>query len=147
MISEHDSIIVRICVRIMIPFLQLYALYVLMHGHYSAGGGFQAGTMLGASVILKRLAYGSHFPGRQLGEQGAIILGAVGVALFAGIGVLSVLKGGAFLDYAALPLPGLGDNIRRSYGILGIEIGVCAAVMAILVSIFYSLVVPEEDAP
>jgi multicomponent Na+:H+ antiporter subunit B len=38
--------------------MQLFAFYVLLHGHYSPGGGFQAGILLGASMILPRLALG-----------------------------------------------------------------------------------------
>ena len=32
--------------------MQLFALYVVAHGHHSPGGGFQGGVILGASLIL-----------------------------------------------------------------------------------------------
>ena len=64
--------------------------------------------------------------------------------MFAGVGLISLFAGGYFLDYAALPFPGTDSAMRRSYGILGIEIGVFLAVSALLVSIFYSLAVIEE---
>ena len=37
--------------------MQLFGLYVIVHGHYSPGGGFQGGVALGASFILLALAY------------------------------------------------------------------------------------------
>ena len=38
-----ESLIIQTSVRIMVPFIQLYGLYVIVHGHYSPGGGFQGG--------------------------------------------------------------------------------------------------------
>ena len=40
--------------RVLIPFAQVFALYVLFHGHESPGGGFQGGAILGATIILAR---------------------------------------------------------------------------------------------
>lgn len=41
MITSSDDIIIKTTARIFAPFIQLFALYVIMHGHYSPGGGFQ----------------------------------------------------------------------------------------------------------
>ena len=38
----YDMIINLTC-RLIVPFVQLFALYVIAHGHYSPGGGFQGG--------------------------------------------------------------------------------------------------------
>ena len=38
--------------RFVVPFMQIFGLYVIAHGHYSPGGGFQGGVILGASIIL-----------------------------------------------------------------------------------------------
>jgi multicomponent Na+:H+ antiporter subunit B len=48
--DSHDLIVTTIC-RILIPFIQLFGLYVIAHGHHSPGGGFQGGVILGASII------------------------------------------------------------------------------------------------
>ena len=52
-----DSLIIRQASRIMVPFMQIFALYVIAHGHYSPGGGFQGGVILGASVILLCISF------------------------------------------------------------------------------------------
>ena len=39
--QENDSLIIRVASRFMVPFIQLFGLYVVAHGHYSPGGGFQ----------------------------------------------------------------------------------------------------------
>ena len=45
------SLIIEMGVRIMIPFIQLFGLYVIAHGHLSPGGGFQGGVVLGAGIL------------------------------------------------------------------------------------------------
>ena len=138
MIRPHDSVIVHTLARVFTPIIQLFALYVLIHGHDSPGGGFQAGTLFAASVILPILAFGIQDSLSVL-ERRAIIFGAIGILLFAGIGLLPLILGGEFLKYGKLPIPGIEASARRHWGILGIEIGVTMAVAATAVSIFYSL--------
>ena len=138
MIRPHESLIVQTLARALAPVIQLFALYVLIHGHESPGGGFQAGTLFGASLILLVLAFGMEHS-QALLERRAIVWGGIGILLYAGIGLLPLLLGEAFLNYAALPIPGMDAAARRHWGILGIEIGVGVAVAATAVSIFYSL--------
>ena len=134
MIRPHDSVIVHTLARVFTPIIQLFALYVLIHGHDSPGGGFQAGTLFAASVILSILAFGIQ-DSQVVLERRAIIFGAIGILLYAGIGLLPLILGGEFLNYGKLPIPGMEASARRHWGILGIEIGVAATA----VSIFYSL--------
>lgn len=138
MIRPFDSLMLRTLLEPLVAAMQLFALYVLIHGHYSPGGGFQAGILLGASMILPRLAIGRP-PGRlALGPGGAGVLTAVGVLIFALIGAAAMLGGGAMLDYAVLPL-GADLAGRRSLAILLIEVGVTLAVAGAMLSIFYAL--------
>ena len=58
MIDRHQSLIVKTVCRRLVPFIQLFGLYVVIHGHTSPGGGFQGGVILGASFILLAIAYG-----------------------------------------------------------------------------------------
>jgi len=138
MIRPYDSVIVHTLTRVITPIIQLFALYVLIHGHDSPGGGFQAGTLFAASVILPIIAFGIQGSLTVL-ERRAIILGGIGILIFAGIGLLPLILGGEFLNYGELPFPGMEASARRHWGILGIEIGVTMAVAATAVSIYYSL--------
>merc|ERR1711991_920276 len=36
-----DPVITGVAARFMVPFMQIFGLYVIAHGHYSPGGGFQ----------------------------------------------------------------------------------------------------------
>ncbi len=45
--KEVESVVARTVSRIMIPFIQLFGIYVIVHGETSPGGGFQGGVILG----------------------------------------------------------------------------------------------------
>ena len=42
----------------LLPFALIYALYVILHGHLSPGGGFQGGVLMAGIVILLYLGHG-----------------------------------------------------------------------------------------
>ena len=73
MTEQHDCVIRHVVVRaFMVPFIFVFGIYVLVHGEASPGGGFQAGAIVAAAVILGRLTLGHehHFtrsPSRALG--------------------------------------------------------------------------------
>ena len=130
--------------RLLVPFVLLFAVYVVAHGHDSPGGGFQGGTILAAAIILIRLVHGQDATW-GLTRVGALRLACGGVGLFAGIGFLCLPFAGNYLDYGALPLP-LETVTVRFVGTLGIEAGVAMAVTGVLVLIFDALTAwGEED--
>ena len=133
----HDLIIKTGC-RLVIPFIQLFALYVVAHGHHSPGGGFQGGVIFGAAFILYAIAYDLRTAQSDLTVRTGVLLSATGVLIYAGTGALCVILGGNFLDYGALAgLLGVDPIMARSHGILIVEVGVALAVMAVMVSIYY----------
>lgn len=133
------------------PFIQLYALYVIMHGHYSPGGGFQGGVILGASMVLLFITHGYAEVSRKFSENIAVLFSSIGVLIYSGIGFLCLIMLGNYLDYSKLyKLLSVDPAHARSLGILGVEIGVGFAVMAVMFSIFYDIstggVLPGEEA-
>ncbi|UCG81169.1 MAG: Na(+)/H(+) antiporter subunit B [Desulfobacterales bacterium] len=134
--TPHDLIIKTVC-RFLIPFIQLFALYVIAHGHHSPGGGFQGGVILGASIILLAISQDLRTAVKRMGEKLDALLCAVGVLIYAGTGALCLLLGLNFLDYSALASVLHVDPITaRSHGILIVEIGVGIAVMATMIWIY-----------
>lgn len=138
MIQKDNNPIVSLVSRVVSPFIMLFALYVIFHGHYSPGGGFQGGTMLAAAVILVRLAAGREIAQLQFKKSWGTLLGSVGVFIYFFTGLFAMLMGGNFLNYGFLPL-GTEPAATRGWGILFIEIGVGLAVMGILVAIYDDL--------
>lgn len=134
--TPHDLIIQTAC-RILIPFIQLFALYVIAHGHHSPGGGFQGGVILGASIILLAISTDLRTALARMREEVHAILCPAGVLVYAGTGALCMALGFNFLDYGALAQILHVDPVAaRSYGILIVEIGVGLAVMATMVWIY-----------
>jgi multicomponent Na+:H+ antiporter subunit B len=138
MIQRHGSVVVQTFVRLLVPLVQLFALYVLFFGHDSPGGGFQAGVMLGASYVLLALAFGREALDRRVNEPVCLALAATGVLLYLGTGLAGMLFGGTFLDYGALPV---GESVARAryFGILFVETGVGLGVAATIVLLFCRL--------
>ena len=96
------SLIIEMGVRVMIPFIQLFGLYVIAHGHLSPGGGFQGGVVLGASFILMAIAFDLKTSLRFFSIRANAVMAASGVFIYTGTGVLCALLGGLFLDYSAM---------------------------------------------
>jgi multicomponent Na+:H+ antiporter subunit B len=146
MIVEYRSVIVATICRVLAPFLQIYSLYVIMHGHSSPGGGFQGGVIMGASFILLVIALGREEVLQRMSERANDIFASLGVFIYAAIGLTCLLLGANYLDYSILPFPGASPEKARYLGMLGIEIGVGIAVMAIMVSIFLNLLGSENPS-
>lgn len=60
----RTSILINVS-KVVIPFIQVFALYVMLFGHISPGGGFSGGSILGASFILYRYVYGTEAANRR----------------------------------------------------------------------------------
>ncbi len=134
--TPRDLIVTTIC-RLLIPFIQLFALYVIAHGHHSPGGGFQGGVILGASIILLAISHDLRTALKRMREKVQGLLCATGVFIYAGTGALCLLLGLNFLDYGALASILHVDPVTaRSHGILIVEIGVGLAVMATMIWIY-----------
>jgi len=137
-LRRKDSVIVDVVTRAMVPMIQIFALYVIFHGHYSPGGGFQGGALLAGSVLLQRVVFGDERSQRGFPRRMGTHFGIAGLFIFAGIGVITLLAGGNYLQYDQLPLD-LEADMLRNWGILVAEIGVAFAVMGTLTSIFDDL--------
>ena len=132
MSHPFGSIILDAATRILVPVVLLFAVYVLIHGHYSPGGGFQGGVLFGCGLIMMRLVWGpadtsprrdSDVPAFGFSLRGSLILASVGILAYVGIGLAAMACGGAFLDYGTLPLGGEPAAVRE-LATLGIEAAV-----------------------
>ncbi len=135
--TDRDIIVIQTC-RVITPVIQLFALYVVAHGHHSPGGGFQGGVIFGASLILMAISRDLSAALKRISARRAFILAMVGILIYAGIGMLCIFMGGNFLDYSVLHplLPATDSVMARSHGMLGVEIGVAFTVSTIMFAIY-----------
>lgn len=152
--------IIRIVSKILIPYIILFGFYVQFHGDFGPGGGFQAGVVIAAAVILYGLVFGLNAAMRVTPPWIVEKAMAVGVLVYAGTGVLSMLLGGPFLDYEKLE-HGIGGHSLPSgqhLGIFLVELGVGITVTAVMIMIFFAFASrhrlptgessgPEADGP
>ncbi len=131
--SQH--MILRIVSKMLIPPILLFALYVQFHGDYGPGGGFQAGVIFAAAIILYAMLFGLGTARRVINKPIIRILSAVGVLLYGSVGVVCLLNGKRFLDYSALA----HDAVHgQHYGILLVELGVGITVASVMTIIFFT---------
>jgi len=135
----HDVIVKTTC-RLIVPFIQIFALYVIAHGHHSPGGGFQGGVILGAAMIIFSIAFNLRSGIQRMQERSTVMLSVLGVFIYAATGAVCMILGSNYLDYSALAhILGVDPAMARSHGILIVEIGVGIAVMAVMVTLYYNL--------
>jgi multicomponent Na+:H+ antiporter subunit B len=135
-----DDLILRVIAKLLIPFILLFALYVQFHGDYGPGGGFQAGVIFAAGIILYALTHGVEPAMRLVPQRVLVPLSALGVLLFGGVGVAGMALGGKFLDYSVLAHDAVHGQHR---GILLIEVGVGITVASVMLLIFFAFMSRE----
>lgn len=131
---RHHAVL-RVIAKLMIPLILLFALYVQFHGDFGPGGGFQAGVIFGAGMILYGLIFGVETAGRVLPPPLLRVGISTGVLLYAGVGVAGLALGGTYLDYSVLakdPLHG------QHLGIFLVELGVFITVASVMITIFFA---------
>jgi len=136
--------ILREITTLMLPFIQMYGIYVIMHGHLSPGGGFAGGMILGISLVLYILVFGLDSCLRKVPHRLSSVLESAGTLWYAAIGLLGVLRGSSFLmNKGAGVSLGTPGELFSSGLIVIITIGVGVKVASTMLSLFYTLI--EED--
>lgn len=126
---------VKAMIPMLVPFILLYAVYVLFHGEVSLGGGFQAGALIALGYILYAMVAGLKIKSVKITQHFSICIAAIGVLIYALTGFLPMLHGGKFLEYGRLPFGASVTSELHATGILLIEVGVTVCVAATIVTI------------
>lgn len=136
MIGRHPSENVRVVAALAMPFILVFGVYVVAHGHYGPGGGFAGGVVLAVGVVLARLTIDPALVGRVVPPFAAVVAMVIGMSLFLLSALVPMLFGGELLDYAAVGGTGLPDARLRYLGIMIVEFAVGAVVFGGILSIF-----------
>lgn len=130
-----DYRVIRIISGILLPFILLFALYVLFHGEYGPGGGFQAGVIFASGAVLYGLVFGLDRAQQVVPRAALWSLVSLGLLAFLGLGVATMLLGGTFLDYDVLS-PG-DPETGQHIGILLVEAAIGVTVAAVMTTVFF----------
>lgn len=131
-----DYRVLRVVSGVLMPFILVFALYVLFHGEYGPGGGFQAGVIFASGFVLYALVFGLDKAQQVLPKAVLWVLIPAGLVLYIGLGVVNMMLGGSFLDYDSLS-PG-DPKAGQKAGILIVESAIGLTVAAVMTSVFFS---------
>ena len=140
---KHNPIL-RVTSKILFAPIMLYGFYVQFHGDFGPGGGFQAGVIIAAALILYGLIFGLYSLKQVAPPPVVHALMGVGVLIFGGVGVVALVLGGEFLNYSVL----LADAAKgQHWGILLVEFGVGTTVASTILGLFMAFAGFVKEAP
>jgi multicomponent Na+:H+ antiporter subunit B len=137
--------VVRLTSRLVAPFIQIYGIYIILHGHLSPGGGFSGGAIFGASLILVALSFNLATGVKQISHNAASVLESGGALGFALTGFVAIAMGGNYLANRAAGFPmGESGQLFSAGAILLITIFVGIKVASTITTLFYNIIEKEQ---
>ena len=133
----NSHMILRVVGKFLIPLIVVFGLYVHFHGDFGPGGGFQAGVIVAAAIILYALLFGLKACKEAVPPSWIRIGMTLGVLFYVGTGVFTWLLGASFLDFDPIH-PDIDHAMGQHIGIILVEIGVLLTVATVMVAIFYA---------
>ncbi|ACL69958.1 hydrogen gas-evolving membrane-bound hydrogenase subunit E [Halothermothrix orenii] len=144
--SRGLTFIVKRTFGLLTPFIFLFSIYLMLHGHLSPGGGFQGGVILAVISIIFSVVYGSAFDYNKYSPDSKTIIETGGALVFIIVAILGILIDGIFLSNLPIFKARIGKIISAgSIPLINISIGF--KVGAGLAIMFYSMIQKtfEED--
>jgi len=134
-VAMEQHAVLKIIAKMIVPVILLFGLYVQFHGEYSPGGAFQAGVIFAAAIILYALVFDLDAAREVIPLDWLYRLPAIGALIFGGVGLVTMLLGGDFLDYDYLRED---PQAAQQLGILLVEIGVGVTVASSMLVFYFS---------
>ncbi len=94
------TLIVKTVTRLTVGLILIYAIYIVLHGHISPGGGFAGGIIIALSFILLMLAYGKDVVVKKLNETNGLVLASLGGIVFLTLAAIGFTRGGRVAESA-----------------------------------------------
>ena len=114
------SKIVRTLSNITFPFIMVFGLYVIAHGHLTPGGGFQGGAVAASGCAMLIVAYGSTWVFEKIKVSRLSAFESLGALGFIGVAFFGLIFGGYFFNNF-LVRTGILFNIVPETGFTGSE--------------------------
>ena len=131
------SSILQTAVRLLMPLLLLFAVFLLLRGHNQPGGGFVGGLVVSASFVLYSIAFSVDAARRALLVRPSTLLG-IGLLVALVSGLPAVVAGHAFMT--ALWTTLAAGSMAIAVGTpLVFDVGVFLAVIGVVLTIVFTL--------
>jgi len=139
----RDFVLKRVA-ALLLPFIQMYGLYVVLHGHVSPGGSFAGGIVVGLAFIAFATIYGLEKGRAKLPEKVTTLVESYGTLWYGIMGMVGIFKGVPFL---ANKLAGVNVGVPgalSSGGLISlIGLGVGIRVASTMITLFFTMM--EEE--
>ena len=146
------SKIVKTITAITFPFVTIYGLYIIMHGHLTPGGGFQGGAVVASACAMILVAYGSKWVLDRVKEKNLSVFESLGAIGFIGIAFFGLIFGAVFFKnflvglnflFGIIPASGSGLADINTGGVLplmnlAVGLKVIAGLFAIVLVMAYA---------
>ncbi|MDI6799722.1 MAG: MnhB domain-containing protein [Actinomycetota bacterium] len=139
LVGIKESVIVKSVVRFLAPFIMLFAVYIMLHGKESPGGGFQAGAILGASIIIYTMTFSYELALSKFFVKVRTLMEGAGPIAFFACGVVALFYNQNFLTYIIPGLDPVTQTAMRSLMIEIIEVGIGIGGGTVISSIFLAM--------
>ena len=155
---KEMSTIVKTIANISFPFIIIYGLYVIAHGHLTPGGGFQGGAVVASGLVLMLIAYNAEWVSQRIKESHLSVLESIGALCFIIVAFLGIWFGGAFFTnflvgteslFGGIPINGAADiNTGGTLPLMNFAVGlkVIAGLFAIVYIMAHFISKKEEKA-
>jgi multicomponent Na+:H+ antiporter subunit B len=136
-----NDIIIKNITRIVIPFAQVYGIFIILNGHISPGGGFAGGAIIGTTLILYTLVFGREKGRKKFSHKASEIAESGGILMFVIVGLIGLVLAGRFLTNITAGFPeGVIGNIISGGMIPILMIGIGIKVASTMISLFNLLI-------
>ncbi len=128
------------------PFIFLVGYSIVLHGHLSPGGGFQAGVVWGSLLILLGIVYGALHAEKVVTPDARRLIECLGVLGFLALACLGMFTGAWFFSNLGAGYPRGTPGTIFSGGIIPLlSLAVGAKIGAGLAAIFYYMVLSAGE--
>ncbi len=138
---SRNNIIIEFATKLLSPLIILFAFYVQINGGDEPGGGFQAGAVMSAAIVILHLLKGNDITFKLVNYRFLFNLAVLGIAMYMFPGIFGLVRNMGFLNYNALDVI-LTD--AQHYGIVIVEWGVGFTVFSSLTLIYFRVATRGE---
>lgn len=137
------SLILRTATRGLMPLLLVFAVFVLLRGHNAPGGGFVGGLVVASGFVLYVISAGVSAARRALLVDPSWLLSG-GLLIALGSGIPAAIGGKPFMTaiWRSVGVPPAALAVGTP---LVFDVGVCLAVIGVVLTIVFTLTETAAD--
>jgi len=93
MVKIRESVLLRVSITQLLPFIMVFSFYIFSYGANLPGGGFQSGVVFGTIVVITEIGFGKRLFGDSFLQRTELL----GVCILIGSVLYGLVTTGYFL--------------------------------------------------